>query len=207
MISEIIDHYADVVRNVLDDDICWTVVRPRSGRLEIDELVNRMALPAHELRSMYAFDEHASAPESPTEAGRQFLYFDQWDNSVSILQFTGFFTVLPEVAESLSGDAHAWIVNWNVNQDLEMFYWEDGSCTGVWDPYEPREEWATRLGSMSRYADILHEYCIEDDGINPDYRPELRKAAPLAVVELASGVRLDMEWRTREHPTLGIPWP
>lgn len=37
MTSEIIEHYAGVVKDVLDDDICWTVVRPRSGRAEREQ--------------------------------------------------------------------------------------------------------------------------------------------------------------------------
>ncbi|MEV6984663.1 hypothetical protein AB0M95_25860 [Sphaerisporangium sp. NPDC051017] len=191
MLSELIDLYLGIAANDLPDGICWIVVQPLSGALSVNEAVTRIGGRPENLRNMTTLDAYSMSPGNT-------LSFEETETAVSILQIGGFAGMFPEMIEPLSRGARAWVAYWDVNASFSMLHWVDGSCVGGWDPYEPREGWATGLGPMAQYADFFLRYDIDDDDQDPNYR----EAVTLAVIEAEGGIRLDRPWIDREHPTM-----
>ncbi|WP_214415235.1 hypothetical protein [Sphaerisporangium fuscum] len=191
MLSELINTYLGTASNDLPDDICWIVVQPLSGVLSVNEAVTRIGGQPEDLRNMTTLDAYSMSPGNT-------LSFEETETAVSILQIGGFAGMFLEMIEPLSRSARAWVAYWDVNASFSMLLWVDGSCVGGWDPYAPREGWATGLGPMGQYADFFLQYDIDDEDRDPNYR----EAVTLAVIEAESGVRLDRAWIDREHPAM-----
>ncbi|WP_157248888.1 DUF6461 domain-containing protein [Nonomuraea typhae] len=193
MTAELIDLYTRIVRQSLPEDVCWIVVKPRTGTLTVNDAVIRLGRTPEELEHMHTLDAAELA-----HMGETALSLDEAGDGVALFQIGGYAGLLPEVMEPLSRDARAWTVTWDVNADFTMLIWDDGAVTGGWNPYEPRETWATGLGPMAGHAPLFARYDLDDATQDPYYR----HAVSLAVIERESGVRLDGAWIHREHPTL-----
>ncbi|MCK2212214.1 DUF6461 domain-containing protein [Actinomadura sp. ATCC 31491] len=181
MYEDVLQHYRSLLKaHSLEEGACWAVIRGLTRPLPLEEVTRRLDADPAGLERL-PVDEWPQFDESP-------VYLITTDDVVMTLEPRGGRLSSPFVLAEVSTGAETWSVYWDVNLHSSLAYARNGQVVTSDDfLYEPVTE-----QPFAAWADLLAEWVRPGEDDESQYERTLARqwAAGMAVVELASGVRL-----------------
>ncbi|MEU6415204.1 hypothetical protein [Microbispora sp. NPDC046933] len=185
MYEDVLEHYKLLLRcHPLELSACWTVVRGAAQKMSVNECVRRLGRDESALELLTLADW--------LEFDRSALFFVESEAAVMVVEPMGAILSSSSAMGTLSIGGEVWSVSWNENLAAQLNYARDGGLLAAYDfLYETRAGGA-EPEIFDPYRDFLSEHVRTPDEGNLQYENSLITwwAAGMAVVELASGVRL-----------------
>jgi hypothetical protein len=197
MPNEIIEYYERFLGEHawLEVAMCWTVIEPVTADLDLAEVVRRLGGDPDDL-SPRGPREHVAV-----DLGRECVFFlDQVDRAVTIMEVNGYQGARPEVLRRLSDGARVHSAFWNVNANNRLSFAAFGEVVTDLEADYPDERNGTDPDALNEDLGDLIAMAPTDESDGGNWR-----AGMLAVVEARTGVRLDLAWPARPHPTIVLP--
>lgn len=183
MINDTFAYYQDLLAGVLEhisDALTWTVIQPITGTPTLAGLMERMGLQESDLEPARPVDLTGKLEDG--------MFIGRSGSSFIVFEPNGYQTSLAEVLLRLSAGARACSVSWGVTTPGDLQYAVYGRLVTSLEIYS--SEW--RFGAQPHALD--EELTVLERG-----HPDLHTAAAMAVVEAATGVRLDRDWLAQPH--------
>ncbi|MEV0238196.1 DUF6461 domain-containing protein [Nonomuraea sp. NPDC050786] len=204
MINDTFAYYQDLLAGALEhisDALTWTVIQPITGTPTLAELMERMGLQETDLEPARPVDLTGELEEG--------MFVGRSGSSFIVFEPNGYQTSLAEVLLRLSAGARACSVSWGVTTPGDLLYAVHGRMVTSLAIYSSEWRFGAQPYALDEELTVLERVAAPEPG-----HPDLHTAAAMAVVEAATGVRLDLDWlaqpqtlvrREAKVPRLDLP--
>ncbi|SDM74227.1 DUF6461 domain-containing protein [Nonomuraea jiangxiensis] len=189
MINDTFAHYRDLLNGVLaptSDALTWTVIQPITGAPTPAELLERMGLQESDMEPARPVDLTGELEEG--------MFIGRSGSSFVVVEPNGYQTSLQEVLLRLSTGARACSVFWGVTTPGHLEYAVYGRLVTSLAIHSPDWRYGDQPHALDEELTVLEQVTAHESG-----HPDLHTAAAMAVVEAATGVRLDLDWLAQPH--------
>lgn len=194
--SEIVDHYRSLINEhqwLLSDGFCWTVIG--STGADFTEGLAPGALP--EVRELDVREDPLNLLPIPV------VFIREHNEVLSLVQTEGTYVGRPEVLRRLARGGWVWSVSWGPRDGGTISYARDGKLRWPEFSYDggilQQAEEGVDAGFAQHLA-LLSEVRHSDDHA-------LVRAAALAVIDAATGARLDADWLNGSAQAIVVDFP
>ncbi|MER7505871.1 hypothetical protein AB0L05_31330 [Nonomuraea pusilla] len=198
MPEEIIEHYKQLLAThewLAWGSLGWTVCRTDRAAPEIDELAQALS------SSGEADVKEMAVAEEPLQTPGQVVFFEQLNDGYFLFESEESYVSENAILKSLSVGGRVYNISWNGGYHSRLAYAEDGEIRLRWLNVQSGEFPRPRI---THPIDEKISLAVE---ISRREGREFGFADLMAVVELATGVRLSNDWVDGVHPCLVISDP
>ncbi|NUW44143.1 DUF6461 domain-containing protein [Nonomuraea rhodomycinica] len=189
MINDASAHYQYLLNGALEpisDALTWTVIQPMTGTPTLAELLERMGLQESDLEPARPVDLTGELEEG--------MFIGRSGSSFVVVEPNGYQTALQEVLLRLSTGARACSVSWGATTPGDLQYAVYGRLVTSLAIHSPDWRYGAQPHALDEELTVLEQVTAPEPG-----HPDLHTAAAMAVVEAATGVRLDLDWLAQPH--------
>lgn len=183
MFEQLSDRPSDSLPAYIEENLCWTVVRPDQAPLTVEEVVHRLHGEPDTMTT------YRPADVSYFEYDEDTVFLEQRGDAVIIVGF-GTATAEEDTLRRLSQSATVHSVFWLINNFSRLYYITDGVVVTELDMLRPLERWGTGPEALTDHLDALRDLSARSDP-GPDWE------TAMATLESLTGQRLDSDWFAR----------
>ncbi|MCG5213094.1 hypothetical protein [Streptosporangium sp. KLBMP 9127] len=188
----LVAHYAQLLQDGIagvSDGLSWTVVRPVTGHLSLDETAARMTGGGHPSIVELDVDEAMD---------REAVRLHHSGSTTMLVQTQNYpYASAPQVLQWLSVNAQVWHLEWTISGSVHLSYAAHGQVLAH------LAEGSSASGSDP--GSLYAEWVALDRTIGVPW--PAKKATAMAIVESRTGAHLDADWFERPQPAVVIDTP